>query len=156
DGDSEDTGTAVHVARPGNNYTDPNSHQTYTASDDLMNPVYWFGRRYLVSATDVLILKDVYGYSTQSPGSFGSGGSNPPPERHTVAILATGISTPGGPRVEVHDATGAFKFSFQAYDASFTGGVRVAVGRINGNNTPVIVTAPGPGGLPLVRLFDGA
>jgi hypothetical protein len=44
---------------------------------------------------------------------------------------------------------------FNAYDPAFAGGVRVAAGDINGDGVPDIVTAPGPGAAPVVRVFDG-
>jgi len=43
-----------------------------------------------------------------------------------------------------------------AYDSAFTGGVKVAVGDITGDSTKDIVTVPGVGGVPDVRVFDGA
>jgi hypothetical protein len=42
---------------------------------------------------------------------------------------------------------------FQAYDDSFHGGVRIAVGDVPGQ-APVIVTAPGPGSALPVKVFD--
>src|SRR6185436_2176921 len=51
--------------------------------------------------------------------------------------------------------TGVERFEFLAYDPSFLGGVRVAVGDVNGDEIPDIVTAPGPGGGPHVRAFSG-
>ncbi len=60
------------------------------------------------------------------------------------------------PIVTVYDAvTGDEKFEFLAYDASFLGGVHVAVGDVNGDGVPDIVTAPGPGGGPHIRAFSG-
>src|SRR5439155_1617539 len=53
-------------------------------------------------------------------------------------------------------ATGAVVRDFFAYDQSFTGGVRVAVGDVTGDSTPDIVTATGAGGGPHVKVFDGA
>ncbi len=71
-------------------------------------------------------------------------------------IIATGPGAGGGPNVKVFDAfTYAVKFSFFAYNSNFTGGVRVAVGDVNGDAMPDIVTAPGPGGGPDVHVYDG-
>src|SRR5581483_4497161 len=46
-------------------------------------------------------------------------------------------------------------FSFFAYDAGFTGGVRVAVGAGNGDGIPDIITAAGPGGGPNIAVLSG-
>jgi hypothetical protein len=55
------------------------------------------------------------------------------------------------PDVDVYDAsTGAFRFQFQAFETGFTGGVRVAVGNVKGQD--VIAAAAGPDGF-LVRTF---
>ena len=39
---------------------------------------------------------------------------------------------------------------------AFTGGVHLAVGDVTGYGVPDLVTAPGPGGGPHVKVFDGA
>jgi YD repeat-containing protein len=58
--------------------------------------------------------------------------------------------------VSVLDATTRqLRFSINAYPAAFRGGVRVAVGDVNGDGTPDIITAPGPGGGSLIKVFDG-
>lgn len=59
----------------------------------------------------------------------------------------------GGPHVRVFTAGGTEIGSFMAYDSRFTGGVRVAAADIDGDGAAEIVTAPGPGGGPHVRVF---
>ncbi|MBI2469163.1 MAG: hypothetical protein HYV62_15325, partial [Candidatus Rokubacteria bacterium] len=45
--------------------------------------------------------------------------------------------------------------SFFAYDAAFTGGVRVASCDLTGDTHAEVITGAGPGGGPHVRVFDG-
>ena len=45
---------------------------------------------------------------------------------------------------------------FFAFDAAFTGGVRVATADVNNDGTPDVIVAAGEGGGPHVRVFDGA
>lgn len=71
-------------------------------------------------------------------------------------VFAVGADVGGAPRVQVYDSqTGALLLDFLAFSASFTGGVRTAVGDINGDGTDDIVCSAGPGGGPDVRVFDG-
>ena len=50
---------------------------------------------------------------------------------------------------------GSIRFQMFAYAASFTGGVRVATGDVNGDGVQDVITAPGAGGGPHMRVFDG-
>lgn len=60
------------------------------------------------------------------------------------------------PRVKVRDMVTQTEItSFLAYDASFMGGVQVALGDLTGDGVPEIVTAPSQNSIPLVRVFDG-
>jgi hypothetical protein len=71
-------------------------------------------------------------------------------------FIATGAGAGGLPEVKVFDAkTGALKMDFLAYNPAFHGGVRVAVGDVNGDGVDDIITAPGFGGSPDIRVFDG-
>src|SRR5262245_931566 len=63
-------------------------------------------------------------------------------------IFAVGAYLGGSPEVRVYNPDGSLRDSFLAYDAGFTGGVRVAVADVNGDAVPDVVTAAGPGGGP--------
>lgn len=79
--------------------------------------------------------------------------------------IVTGADAGGGPHVRVwapqggvnNVFTGAELVSeFMAYAQEFAGGVRVAAGDVDGDGVGDIITAPGPGGGPHVRTWDGA
>ena len=70
-------------------------------------------------------------------------------------IRVVGADAGGGPRVTVYNPDGSTQTSFFAFDPSFLGGVRVAVGDVNGDGTADVIAAAGPGGGPAVRVFDG-
>lgn len=70
--------------------------------------------------------------------------------------IVTGTDTGGGPHVRVFNAVdGNILHDFFAFDAGFTGGVRVAAGDVSGDGRPDIITAAGPGGGPHIRVIDG-
>jgi hypothetical protein len=74
-----------------------------------------------------------------------------------MADIITGAGEGGGPHVRAFSgADGSEMFSFFAFDPSFFGGVRVAAGLINDNDTADIIAAAGPGGGPHVRVFEGS
>lgn len=73
------------------------------------------------------------------------------------ADIITGTGVGGGPNVKVFDGgTGAMTRSFFAYDAGFTGGVRVGTTDSNQDGIADIVTGTGLGGAPHVKIFDGS
>lgn len=70
--------------------------------------------------------------------------------------IVTGTDAGVGPHVKVFSGTtGTELYSFFAYPAGFTGGVRVAAGDINNDGRADIITGSGPGGGPHVKVFDG-
>jgi hypothetical protein len=76
--------------------------------------------------------------------------------RDTPAIYAAAVGVGSPPVVAVYDAaTHQQVLSITAYDTSFTGGVNVALGDVNGDGTPDVVTGAGAGGGPVVNVFSG-
>jgi len=69
------------------------------------------------------------------------------------AELITGPGKGEKPLVKIFSLTGELKGSFLAYDEKFLGGVSVAVADVWGDSRAEIITAPGPGGGPQVRIF---
>jgi hypothetical protein len=73
-----------------------------------------------------------------------------------AVAYAVGAGAGGGPQVNVYDENNALILAFNAYATSFRGGVRVATADVNNDGTLDVVTAPGNGGGPHIRVFDGA
>jgi autotransporter-associated beta strand protein len=85
-----------------------------------------------------------------------NGIQSPTPIGLLVASTDAGIS----PEVKVYNAqTGDIKFDLFPFTSSFLGGVRVAVGDLNGDGVPDIIAAEGPGGAgdgdSMIQVFDG-
>ena len=60
------------------------------------------------------------------------------------------------PFVKITDGkTNTLLLNFFAYAPTFTGGVNVSVGDVNGDGVPELITGAGPGGGPHVKVFDG-
>lgn len=68
--------------------------------------------------------------------------------------IVTGAGPGGGPHVRVFGTNQAVKWQFFAYDQKFKGGVYVAVGDLDGDGAQEIVTGPGFGGGPHVRVMN--
>jgi hypothetical protein len=74
----------------------------------------------------------------------------------SIPDVVTAPGPGGGPHIKVFNgATFGLLRQFFAYDPAFRGGVYVAVGNVNGDSTPDIVTGAGEGGGPHVKVFDG-
>jgi hypothetical protein len=68
-------------------------------------------------------------------------------------FTAFGADAGGGPLVTITFANGTYT-SFFAYDPAFRGGVRVALGDVNADGTPEVITGAGPGGGPQVNVYS--
>lgn len=89
-------------------------------------------------------------YASQSE-STSSGSASPARSSYRIAVAPESGSPP---TVRVFTNSGSeIVAEFDAYDASFTGGVRVSMGDVDGDGEEEIVTVPGPGGGPQVRVF---
>ena len=71
-----------------------------------------------------------------------------------LAEIIIGLGSEARPEVYVFDYQGQEKFHFLAYAQTFRGGVQVATGDVDGDGKKEIITSPGPGGGPHVRIFD--
>ncbi len=67
--------------------------------------------------------------------------------------IITGAGQGGGPHIRIFDASGKVKGQFFAYASNFRGGVNVACGDIDGDGANEIITGPGQGGGPHIRIF---
>jgi hypothetical protein len=98
---------------------------------------------------------DYYTYSLSLSGSGGaddgSGAGGPMTNRDLVAATESGVAS----NVRIYDVNGTLKREFQPFDPSFIGGTTVASGDVNGDGTPDIIVAAGPGGSTNIRVFDG-
>ena len=72
-------------------------------------------------------------------------------------LVATGPGEGQAPvvRLFIDTGQGTQTINVQPYPSTFKGGVRVAVGDVNGDGVPDVITAPGPGFAPLIGVFDG-
>ena len=74
------------------------------------------------------------------------------------ADIVVGAGAGGGPDVRVYSGANPAILlrDFFAYNTNFTGGVRLAVSDVDGDGFADIITAPGAGGAPDLRVFDVA
>lgn len=72
----------------------------------------------------------------------------------TKPYVAVGANAGSAPEVRVYSSDGKLFSKFLAYASTFKGGVRVTAADVDGDGKAEIVTAPGPGGGPHIRVFD--
>lgn len=69
-------------------------------------------------------------------------------------IVGAGLS--GGPHVRIFDNNANVLGQFFAYDKTFRGGVIVSSGDVDNDGLAEIITAPGPGGSPNIKIFESS
>lgn len=72
---------------------------------------------------------------------------------YNETVIATAPGPGGGPHVRTFRADGTPAAGFMAYAQTFTAGVSVAMGDVDGDFDDEIITGAGPGGGPHVRVF---
>ncbi len=71
-----------------------------------------------------------------------------------IRQIITGTDVGGGPQVGIFSPTGKATGFFFAYDKNSRGGVNIALGDIDNDNQDEIVTGPGTGLEPLIKIFS--
>ncbi len=108
------------------------------------------------SGADFAILASFFAYSPAFTAGIYVGAGDVNGDGKADVICGAGPG--GGPNVTVFSIGGnqstSILASFFAYDAGFTGGVRVAGVDRNGDGQADVVAVPGPGGGPNVRTLD--
>ena len=101
-------------------------------------------------------LIDVFAYSPSFTGGVYVAAGDINHDGRADVVTGPGAQAGQGPQVKVFNANGlGTLMDFFAYSPSFTGGVTVAAGDVNGDGTPDIITAPASGMAPTVRVFSG-
>jgi len=68
--------------------------------------------------------------------------------------IAIGAGLGGGPQVMLYDRSGRHERNFFAYDKDLRGGVNVTMFDVDNDGYQEIITGPGPGSEPVIKVFD--
>ncbi len=68
--------------------------------------------------------------------------------------IAIGAGLGGGPQVMLYDKSGRHERNFFAYDKNLRGGVNVSMFDVDNDGFQEIITGPGPGTEPVIKVFD--
>jgi len=94
-----------------------------------------------------------FAYSKNLRGGFNIASGNVLDRGEAEIIVGAGNGF--GPQVRIFNSQGELQTQFWAYASHLRSGVRVAVGDVNGDGINEIITSPGPGGSPHIRIFKG-
>ena len=101
------------------------------------------------AATVLLTVTDAQGLATTSAFTVTV-------QNERTRLFAAGGGQGASPVVQVYERNGVKRFQFVAFELSFTGGVKIATGDLNGDGIDDIVAGAGIGGGPRIRVIDGA
>jgi large repetitive protein len=107
----------------------------------------------VLSASDLSTLVSGYPYTPGFDGGVHVAAGDVTGDGRAEVIVAP--ASGGGPLRVFNAATATQITSFVAYPTAYPGGVRLAAADLNGDGRAEIITAPGPGGPPLVRIWNG-
>ncbi|QGJ71280.1 Hypothetical protein PBC10988_29840 [Planctomycetales bacterium 10988] len=103
--------------------------------------------------TDFSVISEFFAYDPAFVGGVFIASGDVNGDGFDDIITSPGAS--GGPHVKVFSGEDLSVITeFFAYNPAFTGGVFVAAGDVDGDDMAEIVTAPGAGGGPHIRIFD--
>ena len=109
-----------------------------------------------VAVAPPLVANGLVGAYTLTATAVGTGVAGAAELRNLPAEFLVGAGAGGGPAVRVYSTvTGQATGEFMAFEPSFAGGVRVAVGDVNADGYADYVLGAGPGGGPRVRVLSG-
>jgi hypothetical protein len=105
-----------------------------------------------VMANDGKILNNFLAYDKKFKGGVNVAAGNVGGDANLEIVTGAGVG--GGPEVRIFSQSGKLFNKFLAYDKNFKGGVSVAVADVNNDGQNEIITAPGAGTSPEIRIFD--
>lgn len=105
-----------------------------------------------IMTSNGLEFKNFFAYDPRFNGPINVATGDVAGDGKSEIVTAAGVG--GGPHVKVLNIEGQTLAQFFAYDSKFRGGVNVAVGNIDGFGKQDIVTAPGKGQIPEIKVFD--
>lgn len=139
-GNAEGTAAHLHFEIHQPNGDPMNPYQSLKAAPRISAPV----TNYPVLSGEILPYDQFAGGTNIAVANF---------DKDTAMEITSGAGPSGGPLVKVWEKSGTIKTSWYAYDASFTGGIDVAAGDVDGDGVAEIITAPQAGGGPHVKIF---